>query len=320
MLKSKDEISKYIADGRVLLLAGEEEALSGLPKGNWIGGTIPYFMDETGGLVSRDRIFATELPPDVIRTTIKEYDEKSIGSIASDAFENGFTFLVIPSGSKVHVKYAQDAPNFDGIFLHPVVGWISGIHLSDMGGKTPKVFNGKDLKRSDSSAIAIHCELTPKKSCRIGMVNLFEQGTGDALGFDEEGFTVRNCLVNGRKTSFSAYLREKGIDTKLPLVADYCGTMVNVSIQEVRADEVALYAPVFKGVEYRIAKPVQDYVNQFKAALPKGISPVFSCNCILNFLYSNLEGKKTERMYGPVTFGEIAYQLLNQTLVYLVIE
>jgi hypothetical protein len=28
----------------------------------------------------------------------------------------------------------------------------------------------------------------------------------------------------------------------------------------------------------------------------------------------------TPPMFGPMTFGEIAYQLLNQTLVYLVIE
>ena len=30
-----------------------------------------------------------------------------------------------------------------------------------------------------------------------------------------------------------------------------------------------------------------------------------------------LEGKKTDPFTGPVTYGEIAYQLLNQTLVYL---
>lgn len=49
-------------------------------------------------------------------------------------------------------------------------------------------------------------------------------------------------------------------------------------------------------------------------------SPEFSCNCILNFLYSELEGKRTGELIGPVTFGEVAYQLLNQTLVYLQIE
>jgi hypothetical protein len=40
----------------------------------------------------------------------------------------------------------------------------------------------------------------------------------------------------------------------------------------------------------------------------------------LNYLYANLEGKKTGHIVGPMTFGEIAYMLLNQTLVYLTFE
>ena len=48
MLKSIPEVNQMIAEGKALLLAGSEEALSQLSKGNWIGGTIPYFMDEDG--------------------------------------------------------------------------------------------------------------------------------------------------------------------------------------------------------------------------------------------------------------------------------
>jgi hypothetical protein len=40
----------------------------------------------------------------------------------------------------------------------------------------------------------------------------------------------------------------------------------------------------------------------------------------LNFLYGELEGKKTGTITGPMTFGEIAYQLLNQTMIFLEIE
>jgi hypothetical protein len=46
----------------------------------------------------------------------------------------------------------------------------------------------------------------------------------------------------------------------------------------------------------------------------------FSCNCILNFLFGGLEGQKIGNLQGPVTFGEIGYQLLNQTLVVLRIQ
>lgn len=55
--------------------------------------------------------------------------------------------------------------------------------------------------------------------------------------------------------------------------------------------------------------------------MPRGLSaPVFACNCILNFLYSELEGKSTGAITGPITFGEIADQLMNQTLVYVQLE
>jgi len=47
------------------------------------------------------------------------------------------------------------------------------------------------------------------------------------------------------------------------------------------------------------------------------VTPVFSCNCILNYLYADLAGDKALSITGPATFGEIAYVLLNQTLVYL---
>jgi hypothetical protein len=117
-------------------------------------------------------------------------------------------------------------------------------------------------------------------------------------------------------------LKEKHIDTRLPLVANDSGAMVNVSLQKVpeAGGAVDLYAPVFRNVDYRIAAPVQDYIKAFNQRLPKDTKAVFSCNCILNYLYCELDGKKTEGMFGLVTFGEMAYQLPNQTLVYLEIK
>jgi hypothetical protein len=66
---------------------------------------------------------------------------------------------------------------------------------------------------------------------------------------------------------------------------------------------------------------VKDFVAEFTAQLPKDLSHriAFSCNCILNFLHSNLEGKKTGDIACPITFGELAYQLLNQTFVYVTV-
>jgi hypothetical protein len=62
---------------------------------------------------------------------------------------------------------------------------------------------------------------------------------------------------------------------------------------------------------------VPDYAAAFRARLADydASGAAFSCNCILNFLFGELEGKAIGGVEGPVTFGEIAYQLLNQTMV-----
>jgi hypothetical protein len=79
---------------------------------------------------------------------------------------------------------------------------------------------------------------------------------------------------------------------------------------------------VFAGVRYHHARPVEDYVEGFVSALPRGLTNrvALSCNCVVNFVNSSLEGRSTGEIVGPITFGEIAYQLLNQTMVYLTVS
>ena len=81
-------------------------------------------------------------------------------------------------------------------------------------------------------------------------------------------------------------------------------------------------APVFPSVKYYRAKEMPDYAAAFNASLLKlkDIQAVFACNCLSNFLHGELEGKKLEALFGPVVFGEIAYQMLSQTLVYVTLE
>jgi hypothetical protein len=119
--------------------------------------------------------------------------------------------------------------------------------------------------------------------------------------------------------SFADYIAENGIDTKLPLVGDYSGNGVNISFKAIENGTVNFYAPVFTGIKYRIAKPISNYAEEFNNHLTDFLDAdsVFSCNCILNFLYGELEGKSIVGFRGPITFGEIAYQLVNQTLVYI---
>ncbi|MDR2560209.1 MAG: hypothetical protein LBC63_00340 [Holophagales bacterium] len=323
MLMSIQDASKLIEGGRRLAIAGDEALLSKLPKGNWIGGTTSYFMTDGGGVVTREQIFVQDLTDSSTGGSIKQYPASDLPNIAKDAPEHGFSIIVIPAFSEAHFAYAQNAPNYEGIFMKPIVGWISGVHLDDFGKAAPKVFNGATGAFSDKDAIVFHFTTAEGKTATVHILSLFEPGDGDTITFEEEGFTVLDCFVNGEKQNFHDYIKNKNIDTKLPLVADYCGAKVNVSYQGIRPSDgaVMMYAPVFKDVKYKIAAPVSDPVSAFKKIAPKDLAqPVFACNCVLNFLYLGLEGKIVEKANGPITFGEIAYQLVNQTRVSLEVK
>jgi tetratricopeptide (TPR) repeat protein len=316
------DFQAQLADGPETLYAvsGDERLLSQLPKGNWVGGTIPYLMtEEQGGLTTRDLLLVHQLPRDErAAPKVSIYDANTIARITGDAPRNGYTLLLIPAFSDVHLTYGKDAPTYKDLFSHPIVGWITGIDLKDLGKEKPKVFNGRTGEAFADKALACHVPLPLGKAADVEIVNIFERSDGPDIRFETDGFEVTDCSIDGERTNFARWLTENKVDTQLPLIADYSGALINVSIQSVdqKAGTVALYAPVFKGRTYRRAKPMPDYVQAFRSATAD-ISPdvAFACNCILNFVYGKLEGAHVG-LPGPFTFGEIAFQLLNQTMVY----
>jgi hypothetical protein len=317
------EVVQFIKNGRTLLVAGEEALLNKLPQGKWVGGTIPYFVTpEKGGAVVRDQIFVADISQVASAVTVAVYDQKTLANVYTDAEGSGFSFIIVPAASPVHASFAMNAQSYQDFGCRPLVGWVSGVHLNDLGKAAPKVFDGSTGKWYEQEAVVMHVTLPAGKSVDVGILNLFEQGEGDTLTFAADGFSVSEVMVNGVKENFADYITRNNLDTKLPLVADYYGAPVNISFQGLASNgEVQLYAPVFSGIRYKQAKPVSNYADAFhiqlKKSHPDSSNVIFSCNCILNFLYCGLESKKTEHFVGPITFGEIAYQLLNQTLVYL---
>src|SRR2546427_8230073 len=166
---------------------------------------------------------------------------------------------------------------------------------------------------------ACHVSLPAGKTADVEIVNIFERSEGPDIRFETDGFgPVTGCSINGKKTNFARWLTDNAVDTKLPLMADYNGALINVSIQGVdpKAGTVSLYAPVFKDRTYRLAKPMPDYVQGFRSVTAGPTHDLaFACNCTLNYVYGKLDGARVG-LPGPFTFGEIAYQLLNQTMVY----
>ncbi len=232
MLCSISDVQNQIAIGKPLFLAGSESALSQLSKGNWIGGTIPYFMDAQGGTCSEDTVFVNEAPDSALGVQIVEYTAETLPSICKDAPENGFSFAIVPAGSLAHKAYAQDAPGYEGMYLKPVIGWVSGVLLSDLGKKQPKVFNGRSGTNCSDCVLVMHVELPPGKQADLDIVNIFKQGAGDTISFSSAGFCAGECLVNGKPTNLARYISSTRTDTRLPLTADYNGSILNVSVHK----------------------------------------------------------------------------------------
>jgi hypothetical protein len=325
MLLTVDEVKELISQGQRLSLAGDEEILKQLPKGKWIAGTIPYFMADEGGLSTREKVFVTQLPDYIIDAQIVSYTKATIPKVFSDAPADGFSLIIIPASSDIHLSFALNAPKYDAFATRPLIGWISGMHLDDLGKISAKVVNGETGEFFEDTAVVMHATLPEDKYADIGIINIFKQGDGETIQFLEDGFVHAEALINGEKQNLAEYIAEKKLDIRLPLVADYFGAMINVSFQKIDEESdpktVHFYAPVFQGQQYRQAQEVEDYVSDFMGHVPADSENItFSCNCILNYLYSELEGKQTGRFIGPMTFGEVAYQLINQTLAYLSIH
>jgi hypothetical protein len=245
-------------------------------------------------------------------------------NIVRDAPDNGFSFAIIPAGSVALERFSQEGRFWRDIFLKPVLGWIAGTDLELGRNQEAKIFNGRDCSSHSDGMIVAHVSLPPHRRASIETVNIFDRDPRGIIRFPKTASEVTDCTIDGKPAKLATYLATRGnADGKLPMIGDFAGASINVSVRGIDplSGRVSLYAPVFPDVEYCLAMPVSDYETRFAEELDKwaGKEVVFSCNCILNYLYGGLEGKSTGTLQGPVTFGEIAYLLLNQTMVVLTI-
>ena len=328
MFLTFEETSELIRQGKVLHIAGTEQLLRKLPKGNWVGGSTEYFMTKEGGVVSDERLMVAEFPFytfDVFE--IKAYGIETISDIAKNTSEEGFSLVLIPAETPVHAEYAQYAQFYEDMFVKSVVGWITGANPAKAG-QIPIAVNGKSGEVFTDKAVVLG--VSTKRSVDINIVNIFETDPNSPVitftEFLNNGFSVEKCLINGEEVIFADYLIQNKIDTHVPLIGQYSGAELNTSFWGIKDGKVNFAGPLFDYIEYRLAKPLLDYEKAFNEKLAQiaDVKPLFCCNCIGNFWYGNLEGKMkdsvTAAFTGPITFGEIAYQVVNQTLVYITVK
>lgn len=313
------ETAARIASGAVMSIAGPDALLAQLPRGNWIGGTTVYMLTEDGGARVEDRLFCSTFDS-ATRATLRHLPPEDLSRLAEGQHAGGVTLVLIPAFSQAHTRFALEGTTYPGLFDQPLMGWITGVPVEEIGRTPPATYDGRTGLRHTEGAVVLHIALPESATPAIDIVNIFTPGTDDLiLGFSETGFSARTAIVDGKTVALADILAAHAVDTRLPLVANYAGAHINVSFESIdpATGEVNFYAPVVAGVEYRPARPVPDYAAAFAETLGQGGSGLLSCNCILNYLHGNMAGKRTGRFTGPVTFGEIAYILLNQTLVKL---
>ncbi|CAA6798364.1 MAG: Unknown protein [uncultured Aureispira sp.] len=320
-LMSVADVNTLINAGRVLVIAGDEALFAKLDLGNWIGGTIPCFMDKEGAGINYTDVFVTDFTDVIANFSIKEYNAAEITTtMLTDRYSGGFSYLLLPAFSELHQTYALKSSEASTLFDIPIMGWITGVHLDLMGVKPPKVINGKTGVISGNKGLVLHCELKEGTHAEVDIVNIYQNTKADKIVFQEDSFSCSDCLINGTPANLADYYIANKLDLSLPLVADYSGAAINVCVQAVDEEkkEVSFFGPVLRGQEYSIAEPIDDLFGTFSNALPKDTSGLIcSCNCMLNYVNIEMENKLLGDYRGPFTFGEIAYVLVNQTMVTL---
>lgn len=296
-LYTVEETAEMIKAGKKLVLAGDMALLEQLPDGDWIAGTSPYFMTPEGGIVNTEKIFVSDLTSSVSEIQFKTYDADSLKNIYIDGYEDGYTFLIIPPYSKVQESFAFGAPEYEGFASKPLCGWVAA-HMFDQR----QIEVGKTYCRSAKSAsaelaVAMHVKLPANKYAEMNLVNFYEPREDITIEFLETSLAVKNVLVNGEKVNLAKYIADNNLDPDLPIMTDAFSQLTNVSIHMINGDTVTVFAPVFQGVPYKLAKPVEnlpqkmlDYKN------PDPVSPDAGCMCMLCYLRGEQEGKKLDNI------------------------
>jgi hypothetical protein len=319
MLCNLNEASAIMAAGRHCIVSGSANLISKLPRGNWIGGTTPYLMSGSGNGVSGDRLLVTEMPEEWEFMCVQRYGVGGVSYISGDCAPGGFSIVIVPFGTDVEQVFSKDAINRVGLSDRVIAGWVSGV-AGNHSGEHPQVFYGPTGHGIEDEIVALHMKLPEHLKPVVDVINIFEEGDGDGIGFISNGFSANYAIVGGKTVTFSKYLAENRVNLSLPLVATINGVKYNSTLcgYDAGSGGVRFYAPVFRNIIYKVAKPIEGQMMRIREALPHDSGDVvFGCVCIGNYMDGALADYKGSGFEGPVSYGEIAGFLTNQCIVRL---
>ena len=152
----------------------------------------------------------TELPLHGAGPTLARYDRSDLDRICTESPDDGFSLLVLPAFSSVHEAFAQEAPGYPDMYMKPLVGWVAGVHLDDIGKVVPRVFDGSTGEALADAAVAMHVPVDPRQRVHVDIVNLFQQQPGPVIEFAEGGFAAGDCRIDGRPGNLHDWMVSAG--------------------------------------------------------------------------------------------------------------
>lgn len=323
-LYSKEKVIEFIKQGRIMHLCGNENTLKDLPKGNWIAGMTPYFMDNVGKICG-NMIYVDDFSFIAEECETVTFDETNISEIAKrNKYANGFIFVVLPIDSPVYYTFASHSLEYANIYDNPVVGYVSSTLLEEYGQKQPKVAIGSEGVLYGDKAAVMYVKISDRLRVRAEIMNFdtIDDATPSLL-FPKTGFAQNDCLIDGKPGNIASYLEAvKGKIGHYPqLITSQNGALVNRDVKSVNVEtgEAVFFSPAYEGDVYYIVKPNNDYLATFNRRLGRKTDVIACMSCTSYFLQGDFEYRHVD-FNGVYTFGEIAYQLLNKTIVTLEVD
>lgn len=323
-LYTREQVIEFIKEGRVMHLCGSEQILSGLPKGQWIAGMTPYFMDSVGKICN-DKIYVDDFSHFAEDVEITMMDESEIHEIATrNRFQNGFIFVILPLESPVYYEFSLHSLEFDKIYDNPVVGYVSSCLFENYGKEKPKVAVGNDTVLTNEKAAVMYIKMSDRLRVRAEIINLDTiDKDSPTIKFPKTSFVQSDCLIDGKQSNIAHYLAE--VKSKIghypQLISSQNGALVNRDIKFVDTERgiVSFFSPAYETDLYYLVRQNDNYQLAFNQNL-KDKRDIIACfSCTSYFLLGDFQYKNIN-FNGVYTFGEIGYQLLNKTIVTLEID
>lgn len=324
-LYSKQEVIDFIEAGRVMMLSGSEQALAGLPKGKWIAGTSPYFMDGVGKC-NEEKIFVDDFTLIAKNSKVATYDKNTIQNIAKNGFKNGFVLVTMPIETDVYYTFSDNSLEYEGMFDNPVVGYVACMRMDQYGKVKSKTASGIDGQLSEELASVLYVELPDHLAARTEIMNFdtIDEET-PTIVFPKTSFVQSDCLIDGKPGNISDYF-EHTVKPKLggytQLITSQNGALINRDPKVVNCEtgETSFYSSIYAGDEYHLVKNGADYFAMFNDTLKAKKADIATCiSCVSYFFGGNFTDRSIVKN-GVYAFGEIAYQILNKTIVTLEID